>query len=314
MKHRRKLLLIFLLSLAPLTLLSAQSLSQAKSSAVAELEAYPETKGGQANYTTANWRSITRLVTAYTTQINNASTAAEVTKQLDAGKAAIDSIRTRASATTIRHPASATFGPTTVSGGRQYIFEFEYLDFTGHAAEGYSGSYSGIGMIQRDTGNFGASNGFSVVSSAPNVWTFYLTSSAAAKASLSLSLSGELAEAVTSYGPGSLAVRVNGTDQNVSINVANGPVLSAGTGSMAPFSDYQVSANAALVSGANIIEVEIIQNSKWVKNAGQTATASPLLDALKVVVPSSVTLAWDSSVAAGSASARYPKEANLQTY
>ena len=160
-----------------------------------------------------------------------------------------------------------------------HTFEAEYTDLTGMAGVGWSSSVEGLGLIDRDNMNGGASNGFFVgyMYVTGNTLTFNVTAAEATDdCIIALRLTAEGEEgSVVSLSDEELLVRVNG--QKISyagLYFDDIPDINGGT--RRPFSTHVI-ASVSLQKGNNVITL-VVNNEK---SMGGTMTATaPMFDCL----------------------------------
>ena len=164
-------------------------------------------------------------------------------------------------------------------GGGEYTFEAEYTDVSNLSGGGISGAAVGINMILQ-SGN--ASNGWYIGYTHKKglAITFEITSSAAAKADLTLILGTELGPMVMN--PTSYEITVNGTDVNYTEFSIRANSSQIGT----DFREYAITPQIDLVEGVNTLVFTTGENTYC--NGGP---GGPLFDAIKLDTTS--TLTWE---------------------
>jgi hypothetical protein len=175
-------------------------------------------------------------------------------------------------------------GDKDIPGGiNSYTIEAEYIDLDGIQGAGVSSEASGVSMIigegTPEHEAKGWSNGYYVgfTHSAGLELSFKFNSDNAAVATIILRLGSEVGD--ITFSPESLAVKLNGTV----ISYSNIFVAGSDMDSMT-FSDKTITTSAALITGENIITLEVLNNT--LRN-GQVA--GPMIDCIKIKTVASLT-------------------------
>lgn len=172
-----------------------------------------------------------------------------------------------------------------------YVFEAEYVDFTGMIGNGYSGNQSGVGLIvkQKDAGQQ-ASNGHYVgwMYRYGNTLTFNIECDRdVADAVIVLRLSAEFYD--MTFTSDTLAVQVNGENLKYdSISITGVPAQ--GTNTWKTFNNYTISTAVPLKQGANTISL-IVNNEDRLGESGTMYATAPLFDCLFVYTDAQLT--WE---------------------
>ena len=168
-----------------------------------------------------------------------------------------------------------------------HTFEAEYVDMTGMVGVGWSSSVEGVGLIDVDNMNGGASNGYYVgyMYVSGNKLTFHVTSdSDVSGCVLVLRLTGE-GENFT-LTDDEMPITVNGNKVEYETLEFEG-VSDPTSGERRPFSNFVINENVSLQEGDNEIVITIDNE----KSLGGTMTATaPMFDCLYVY--SNANLTW----------------------
>lgn len=174
---------------------------------------------------------------------------------------------------------------------RVYVFEAEYTDLEGRQGNGYSGNTSGTGLIGKDPGDAGASNGYYV--SCLYYDGAYLTFDIQSDREVSdvtivLSLSAEFDDVILT---GDMYfVDVNGELYNVEASLTGAySVTQDGEHKKRPFTQHTVATKVHLNEGENTIEL-VTNNSEHMSGATMEATA-PMVDCMMLYT--SAELTWE---------------------
>lgn len=172
-----------------------------------------------------------------------------------------------------------------------YVFEAEYTDLEGRQGNGYSGNTSGTGLIGKDPGDAGASNGYYV--SCLYYDGAYLTYEIQSDREVSdvtivLSLSAEFDDVILT---GDMYfVDVNGELYNVEASLTGAySVTQDGEHKKRPFTQHTVATKVHLNEGENTIEL-VTNNSEHMSGATMEATA-PMVDCMMLYT--SAELTWE---------------------
>lgn len=160
-----------------------------------------------------------------------------------------------------------------------HTFEAEYVDLTGMVGVGWSSSVEGIGLIDVDNMNGGASNGFYVgyMYVKGNTLTFNITSDEDVDGCvLALRLTGEGSNFTLS--DTEMPVKVNGEAIEYETLEFEG-VTDPTEGTRRPFSDFILNEDVSLREGNNVITIEIDNE----KSLGGTMNATaPMFDCMYI--------------------------------
>jgi uncharacterized repeat protein (TIGR02543 family) len=168
-------------------------------------------------------------------------------------------------------------------------FEGEYTDFTDKNGQGYSGTCSETQMIQKDTKNAGASNGFYVG------WLYYngaflefdITAEKALTDVIFIArLSAEFFD-IASLDASNYGIYVNGTEIT-GYSCALTGAYDVSSSKLRPFNDFTISKSVSLKQGENVIKLVTENNTD---HGGTLHAASPLIDCIKLGTEG--TLTWN---------------------
>lgn len=174
-----------------------------------------------------------------------------------------------------------------------YTFEAEYTDLTGLEGMGYSGNASGTNMIETDTKERGASNGYYVgwLYNEGLTLTFHVNSAEAAEAELALVLSAEYYDITLT--PDTYTVEVNGTKVDYDdISFTNAAKVNL------PFATYAMNRTVPLNEGDNVITLTVTNNEA---KTGTIYASAPLVDCIYLYSPAE--LSWGDG---------FPLESNIK--
>ena len=160
-----------------------------------------------------------------------------------------------------------------------HTFEAEYVDLTGMVGVGWSSSVEGIGLIDVDNMNGGASNGFYVgyMYVTGNTLTFNITSDSDADGCvLVLRLTGEGSNFTLT--DDEMLIKVNGEKVEYETLEFEG-VTDPTEGTRRPFSNFVINENVSLREGNNVITVTVDNE----KSLGGTMNATaPMFDCMYI--------------------------------
>ncbi|HIV63681.1 MAG TPA: InlB B-repeat-containing protein [Firmicutes bacterium] len=161
-----------------------------------------------------------------------------------------------------------------------HTFEAEYTDVSAIEGSGYSGNESGTGIIDPDTYNMGASNGYYVgwLYNPGIELKFEITSDRdVTNAVLALRLSAEFGDKLIT--DDNFTVAVNG--EKITYNdIAFTNVPDGSADAKMPFSTYILNRNISLEHGDNVITLTVSNNEKG--EGGTMNATAPLVDCLYI--------------------------------
>lgn len=168
-----------------------------------------------------------------------------------------------------------------------HTFEAEYVDMTGMVGVGWSSSVEGVGLIDVDNMNGGASGGYYVgyMYVTGNKLTFHITSdSNVSGCVLVLRLTGEGEDFTLT--DDEMPITVNGNKVEYDTLEFTG-VLNPTDGERRPFSNFVINENITLEEGDNEIVIEIANSKSLGGTMGATA---PMFDCMYIY--SNADLEW----------------------
>lgn len=181
----------------------------------------------------------------------------------------------------------------------QYVFEAEYVDFTGKAGMGYSGNTEDTNMISKDSSGAGASNGYYVS------WLYYNGANLEFNLECSEAVENVVFVARLSVEYYDMAF----TDETLSFTVNDvaltgfsidlSGAYTVGTEGIRAFQDYLISTKASFSKGSNVVKMTVTNNNS---HGGTMQADAPVVDCLKLAT-NDATLSWGEG---------YPKTSNVK--